>query len=74
LIEDACATLTERSPHFLDLISLAVERTAHHQEDATRLEPSRLLSDGLGRGRAEHHFVHLAEDDSSGLGHVFSFR
>jgi hypothetical protein len=68
-IEGAGAAAAERAPHFLDLVGLAVERAAHHQKHPMSVEPSDLLFQSLGSGRAEAHCLHLAEDDPSGLQH-----
>jgi hypothetical protein len=69
-IEAAGAAVAERAPHLADLIRIAIEGAAHHQEDPPRPETLGLRGDRLGRRFAEHHLVHLAENHASRWQHA----
>ena len=47
-VEGAAHRVAERAADFFDLVGLAVERTADHQEGALGAEPVHLLDDRLG--------------------------
>jgi hypothetical protein len=63
-IERAGATRAEAVADLLDLVGLAVERAADHQESAPRAEAIDLRDHRLGGGRADNHLVHGAENDT----------
>jgi len=70
-VEGADAMIAERPAQFVDLVGLAVERAAHHEEDALGLQPFHQLCHGLRRRLAVLHFVHFAENNASRLRHAF---
>ena len=66
------AAVPERRPHVVDLASRAVERAAHHQEDALGSIPPCLLGDRLCGGFAKHHRIHLTKSDPPRSQHCVS--
>ena len=60
----ADATRPERFADFLDLVGVAIERAADHQERAGSAQPVHLLDDRLGGRAAENNLVHGAENDT----------
>ena len=60
----------QRLPDFFDLVGLAVQRAADHQERARRAQPVQLLGDRFRRVAPEHDFIHGAEYDTA-LVHAF---
>ena len=63
-IEGRDAARPERVPDFLDLVGVAVERAADHQEGAVRAQAVHLRHDRVGGRAAEHDLVHGAENDT----------
>ena len=53
--------VAERAAELFDLSGLAVERAAHHEEDALGAQPLRLLGHRLFQRRAEAHRLHPPE-------------
>ncbi len=68
-VEGADTLVAERTADLLDLVGLAVERAAYHQEDTLRPGALHQVHESYVGRRAVDHFVHMAEYDSSGLRH-----
>ena len=66
-VEHADTAIAESAAHLVDLVGLAVQRAADHQEHALRVR--RQFGDRLRGGLAEQHLLHLAEHDAAGLRH-----
>ncbi len=64
-VENGDAARPQRAADFPDLVGLAVERSADHQERADGLQPIELLDDRLGRRTAEYDLIHGAEYDTA---------
>ena len=69
LVEGADAFVAERPAQLLDLVGLAVERAAHHQEHALGAVGLHQFRDGLRRRLAVVDLLHLGENDASGCQH-----
>src|SRR5262245_50609928 len=70
LVEAADAAMAEAAAHLFDLLRVAVERMAHHQEYARGAKTCSLGGYGFGCWLAKHDLVHLSEDDTSRRMHV----
>jgi hypothetical protein len=73
-IEDAGAAVTEGTANVLDLVRLAVERAAYHQEDPSRVGLRYLLGDRVRCGCAERYLLHATENDATTSCHLCSLR
>ena len=64
LVEGADAFVAERAPDLLDLVGLAIERAAHHQEHALGAVLLDQLGHRLGGRLAVVDFFHLGKNDA----------
>ena len=64
-VEGGDAASSQRATDFPDLIGLAVERAADHQERSGSLQAIQLLDDHLGRRTTEYNLIHGAEYDTA---------
>ena len=69
LVEGADAFVAERAADCFDLVGLAVERAAHHQEDALGAVGFHHLGDRLGGRLAVVDFFHVGENDAARCQH-----
>ena len=69
LVEGADALVAERAADLFDLVGLAVERAAHHQEHALGAVGLHHLGDRLGGRLAVVDFFHVGENDAARCQH-----